>query len=326
MDGLINVGYQKSTSTLSEKDKFEYYHDSICSEYVNLDCKSQSKSNFFGEIHGGVGNEALRISEVLADAQVVTRSKSQIAKSIDAHFLISLQVSSQCVLRQSGKEAVLQPGSFALYDSTQPYTLSFSERFHQLVLQIPHDVLTQYIASPHNYTAMSISANQGIGSVLRDFICSMIKQINHTQQMPDELYNNLINMLALAFSSSLITNQLNNEIDTSQCLRQRILNFIDNNLCSSELNCNFIAESQGISKRYLYRIFQDEETSLNTLIYNLRLKKSAEILRNPTYLQKSIEWVAYSMGFVSASHFSRSFKKCYKMSPNDYRNFWIPKL
>ncbi len=52
------------------------------------------------------------------------RSKRQIAKSTEADFLISFQIENQGLIRQNGREALLTPSSYAMYDSTQPYSLT----------------------------------------------------------------------------------------------------------------------------------------------------------------------------------------------------------
>lgn len=319
MKTLIQSGYQKSTETYRLKEKFDYFHDMLCDEYVRLDCEPQNKDQFFGRLNGGIGTDKLKISEVMADALVVRRSKQQIAKCADDNFLISFQLANQCTLSQNGREAILTPGSFALYDSTQPYTLSFKEQFHQLVLQIPHEFLSKHIAFPEKYTAIPISGNSGVGAVLRNSIISTIAEVNHSETLPNELYDNIVYMLSLAFTSSDFDLQSLTTRQRENSLKQRINLFINNNLSSPKLNCYFIAESQGISIRYLYRLFENEDDTLHNLIIKRRLEKSAELLRNTSLSDKSIEWVAYTVGFVCSAHFSRAFKKYFNVTPSKYK-------
>ena len=222
-------------------------------------------------------------------------------------------------MSQNGREALLTPGSFALYDSTQPYTLTFNERFHQLIVQMPKEVLSRHLMNPEQYTAIPISGQTGLGAVLRNFIFSLAKELRNVQQAPVELSENLVNMIAMAFSSSLMLDQIGNNSIVRDSLKRRILHYIENNLCNSGLSNQQVAEAQNISTRYLHKLFQGETETIHSLILNKRLEKSAMLLKDAAYAGHSIERVAYSVGFSSPAHFSRAFKKHFGQSPSECR-------
>ena len=45
------------------------------------------------------------------------------------------------MVSQDGRDALLGPGDFALYDSTRPYQLQFDDDFQQFVLKLPGPTL-----------------------------------------------------------------------------------------------------------------------------------------------------------------------------------------
>ena len=316
---LISDGYQKRTSELDKNDRFDYWRDIICDEFVQLDCEQLQPGDFVSELRGGVGIADVRFAEVISAPQLVMRSKRQIAKANEEDFLISFQLSSRGMVKQGGREAVLMPGSFALYDSTQPYSLTFKEAFHQMVVQMPKEVLSRHLMNPEQYTAIPISGNSGLGAVLTQFIFSLVKELHNVQQAPDELSESLVNMIAMAFSSSVMLEQVGDHSVVRETLKRRIRQYIDNNLCNPELCNTHIAKAQGISIRYLHKLFQHEDKTIHTLIQKKRLEKAHQLLNDPAYVGHSIEKIAYSVGFSSPAHFSRSFKKHYSVSPSDIR-------
>ncbi len=319
MSFLISEGYAKRTSEFAKNERFDYWRDVVCDEFVQLDCDQLEKSEFDGEVRGGIGVSRLSFSEVLSDPQLVTRSRRQIAKSSNEDFLISFQLAKNGVVRQSGREALLTPGSFALYDSTEPYTLAFKERFHQFVIQMPKDVLSRHLMNPEQYTAIAISGKTGLGSVLTNFILSLVKELHNINQAPEELSDNLVNMIAMAFSSSVMLEQVGDQSYVRESLKTRIRHYIDNNLCDADLSNTVIADSQGISVRYLHKLFQDEEETIHALILSKRLEKAHALLSDSAYAGYNIERIAFSTGFASSAHFSRSFKKYYGCNPSEIR-------
>ncbi len=318
MNYLINEGYSKNTSDIAPREGFDYWKDLICDEFVCLDCEQTGGEFFRGELRGGVSIADLRFAEVISDPQNVIRSPRQIAKSTEEDFLISFQVSQQGIVRQNGREALLTPGSFAMYDSTQPYTLTFHERFHQLVVQMPKTVLSRHLMNPEQYTAISISSDSGLGAVLNNFLFSLVAELHNLKQAPQELSENLVTMIAMAFSSSVMLDQIGDSA-IKESLRRRVRHYIDNNLCNPELNNQHIADAQGISIRYLHKLFQDQDETIHTLVMNKRLARARSLLLDNGYRGHSIEKIAYSVGFSSPGHFSRAFKKYYGENPSDIR-------
>ncbi|MDD9962936.1 MAG: helix-turn-helix domain-containing protein [Gammaproteobacteria bacterium] len=315
---LLTGGYRKDTSDLQERDRLEFWRDIICDEFVKLDCGELSR-DFQGQLCGGSAIGELQFAEVLADPHHVERSKRQIAKYSEADFLISFQLERQGLVRQNGREALLTPGTFALYDSTQPYSLTFDERFHQLVIQMPKNVLSRHLMNPEKYTAIPISGRSGLGAVLSDFIFSLAREMNDAHAVPDELSENLVNMIAIAFSSSVTLSQVNDHRGVRESRKRRIRQYIENNLYDPNLSNQQIADALHISVRYLHKLFDDEVETVHSMILNRRLDRARQLLNESAFAGQSIGRIAMNTGFTSAAYFSSAFKKRYGICPSDVR-------
>jgi len=319
MDFLIADGHHRSTAACAENERFDYWRDAVCEEFVKLECERVEESVFNAELRGGIGVAELAFSEVRSDPQIVRRSRKLISKSTEADFLISFQLEAQGLVRQDGREALLNPGSFALYDSTRPYSLTFEKRFRQFVIQMPNEVLSRHLMNPEQHTAIAISGTSGLGAVLSNFVFSLVKELHCLPEAAEDLSDNLVNMVAMAFSSSILLEERGKASSVQWSLRRRIRQYIDNNLCNPNLNNSSIACAMGISDRYLHKLFQDQNETIHTMITAKRLGKASELLRDKAFVGYTIERIAYSVGFVNAAHFSKIFKKHYGLSPSELR-------
>jgi len=317
---IIHKGYQKQADKLKGQSNFDYWREVVCDEYVQLDCQPQVGQNlddFEANLRGGIGFTDVGFSEVISKPQIVNRTDKQISRAGEDDFLISFQIENRCMVRQYGREALLTPGSFALYDSTAPYSLSFPEKFHQFVVQMPRDVLVRHLIEPEKYVAVSVDASAGLGMVLKDFIFSLASELSSSEVQPSEvLSENLVSLIALSYSSSVVQSGLTESECVKDALIRRIKQFIENNLFDPTLNNNRIAESQGISLRYLHKLFQGQEESIHELILHKRLAAAYELLSADAGSRPTIESVAYHVGFSGAPHFSRVFKARYGVSPS----------
>ena len=107
---------------------------------------------------------------VRSDGQIVDRTKSRIRRAREEVVLVSVQVQGTGTVAQDGRQATLQPGDFACYDSTRPYTLSFGTQFEQIVLHMPRNAMIRRIGPTEAVTATRVAAESPLGSLVAPFI------------------------------------------------------------------------------------------------------------------------------------------------------------
>ncbi len=323
MSLIIEGGYRRNLDSARPGEKFDYWRDVISDEYVHLDIESPKgydAMQFDGLLVGGLDLGKIRFSEVLAQPQIAVRSRQQLAQSPEEDFLISFQLEQECVVRQHGREALLTPGSFAMYESTSPYSLSFQSPFHQFVLQMPRELISRYLTEPDKYTAIALDGQSGIAAVMRNFIFSLAHELSNEESgYSEELSGNLMDLIALSFSSSVLHRGAQESQCAQEALRRRIRQFIGNNIADPRLDNARIAASQKISLRYLHKLFEDEPESIHGLLLRKRLAMAHQILSSRKG-NSNVENLAFQVGFSSASHFSRVFKRHYGVSPSEVPN------
>jgi AraC-like DNA-binding protein len=95
-----------------------------------------------------------------------------------------------------------------------------------------------------------------------------------------------------------------------------ILRYIHNNY--NVVTLSGLAKMFNYSEAYFSRLIKEYTGStFSDIIRNIRIRRAAELLLNPNI---SIEEIVETVGYSDTSHFYRSFKKYYGMTPIDYRN------
>lgn len=80
-----------------------------------------------------------------------------------------------------------------------------------------------------------------------------------------------------------------------------------------------IAAANGISERYVQRLFDDMGTSFSDYTLGQRLQRAHALLTNALHLHRRISDIALDTGFGDLSHFNRSFRQRYGMTPSEVR-------
>jgi AraC-like DNA-binding protein len=106
---------------------------------------------------------------------------------------------------------------------------------------------------------------------------------------------------------------------TTKYATLRLRAAIESQLANADANAQSIAVAAGMSERSASRLLAQEGTSLHRLLYEGRLQKCRNALRDPAQSHRSISEIAHAWGFRDISHFSHAFKARYGLAPRDYR-------
>ncbi|MGV9451747.1 AraC family transcriptional regulator [Streptomyces sp. NPDC003635] len=103
-------------------------------------------------------------------------------------------------------------------------------------------------------------------------------------------------------------------------LVRRVRAHVDAHLWDRRLTPASVAAAQHISVRYLHRLFEGQGSTIGRWIQHRRLEEARRELARPGRADLTVSAVARRWGFASATHFSRSFRAAYGMSPSDWRD------
>lgn len=307
-----------TTKAILTKSRAEIWRDFISDTFVELDCSGMSRKDFFGELRARTVGD-LGISSITTDAYDVFRTDTSIAKSNTDDFLVSVQTKGSSVIRQLGREAVLNPGDFTIYDSAVPYHLHFTSRLSQIVVQIPRVMLKEHFATPEALTAMPVRGGKGMAQITTNFAKSTFNQsllLDNASQ--DQVARTFIELLATSIRESAGMPARQATSRATQLIR--IKQFIAARLKDPSLTPKLIAATHAITVRYLQMLFESQGVSPNKYIMEQRLERAKQDLANPGMRHKSISEICFAWAFSDTAHFSRSFKAKFGMSPREFRN------
>lgn len=100
---------------------------------------------------------------------------------------------------------------------------------------------------------------------------------------------------------------------------EEVLRFIEVHLADPELSTAMVSKGCGISPRYLSSLLRLKGTTFSELVWEQRLEKAKSWLSSSNPRDISISEIAYGVGFKSAAHFSRMFKRVFEINPREFR-------
>jgi AraC-like DNA-binding protein len=318
------VGIVLATSAVAEGKRLQFWRDAVCDTFVELDFRAASEEPFFGEITTAQCDE-MHFSRVCADGQRVDRTRSRIRRAREEIVLVSVQLRGNGIVAQDGREARLEPGDFACYDSTRPYTLSFDAQFEQIVLHMPRKAMVRRIGPTEEVTARRVAATSPLGSLVAPFIRNTASVVSELGAVATSRLSDVCLGLVTAALGDLTSQQPQGDTPARAALAFRAKSIVERNLGDVHLNTEKVATMMGISSRYLQDLFHSENTTVSEWIWSRRLEKARRDLFDPILARESITQIAIACGFSDLAHFSRRFRAAYAMSPSEYRCIQLTK-
>ncbi|MFZ2102163.1 MAG: helix-turn-helix domain-containing protein, partial [Oricola sp.] len=100
---------------------------------------------------------------------------------------------------------------------------------------------------------------------------------------------------------------------------RRVAAAIDRNLADPDVTPADIARQEGMSVRYLQRLFQLRDDSFSGYLRNQRLERCRADLTDPNHARESIAAIGLRWGFRDQAWFSRAFSAAFGVSPSELR-------
>ncbi|MEU4016568.1 helix-turn-helix domain-containing protein [Microbacterium sp. NPDC028030] len=306
----------ESVSTLVARNISDF-RAAVSESFVPLQVTTAGPDHFRGVIRGASVDE-VHVNDLRATSHVVERTPELIARGDRSYFKVSLMLAGTGLLIQDDREAVLQAGDLAVYDTDRPYSLVFDQDFRTMVVMFPKHLISLPADMVGQLTAVRISGHEGLGSMVVPYLTQLAGNLDQLAGTTGaRLAHSALDLVTTVFTRELGLDEVS--ADPHRALVQRIRSYIDRNLASTDLGPATIAAAHYISTRHLHGLFQEQGVTVSTWIRTRRLEQCRRDLLDPMLADRPVAAIAARWGFVDAAHFSRAFKSTFGVSPSEYR-------
>jgi AraC-like DNA-binding protein len=287
------------------------WRDLIRERFVALDIRTGDEHALRGRV-GMHSVGPLSVASVASVEQVVRRTP----RLIDRHGEDCLQVgfirAGEALLEQDGRCARVAPGSFAVYDTTRPFTWTMPGPWRMDVFTWRRsDVPLDRTRIPA-LTARTITGGASglvAGAALAQ-LAALEEPVAGTEGA--QLAARVADLVLTAVAHQVPARP------QAAVLLQDVLDLIELRLDDPALTPESLARACHVSLRSLHRLFADQPRSVARWIRFRRLEQArAELMAHPT---RPVALIAATHGFADATSFARAFRAEFGLTPRDCRD------
>ncbi|CCQ14528.1 Transcriptional regulator, AraC family protein [Rhodococcus sp. AW25M09] len=292
---------------------FEQWRENVSTAFVPLEAVSTGLSSFEGTLVSSTLG-SLQLSEVAGREVDVRRTRATIKRADPGLIKVGLQVTGCGTIVQNDREAVLNPGDFAVYDTSAPYDLHFAGDFAMFVVMFPREALRIDSRELTTVAARRIEGDHGVGALVSPFLHGLRRTtVDGTLPTTPMLENAVLDLLCAALDDAAPHNA------PGSTLLIEANSLVESHLGDPTLSTASLAARMHISVRYLQKLFESDGRTVAGWIRSRRLDRCHRDLRDPRFAADSIGTICARHGLIDSSNFSKLFKETYGMSPRAYR-------
>lgn len=302
-------------------DRLDVWRDLIREHFVALDILADRPDVFGGSVRSAdVG--LMNIASVASRSGRYTRTPQLADRDDDAYLQVGLIARGEASVQQDGREALLGPGDFAVYETDRPFHWAMNGDWELLVFTWPRASVRLGDAASRLMTARCLSGSDGVGAI----VGRMLRDL--AAAPPDlsveggvELGHDVLALVTTVAGERVRPSEP--ERSTTALLR-RIDAYIVERLSDPNLTPPDIADAHYISTRHLHRLFAGRGDTVSHHVQRLRLERARVELRHPSFDQRSVTDISRRWGFPDLATFSRAFRQAYGTTPTQYRSHADP--
>ncbi|WP_304350402.1 helix-turn-helix domain-containing protein [Comamonas testosteroni] len=305
-----------STDGLPEKETAPAWQDWMAQLFSGLDTDLYGDTCFDGHLSVAYAGDVM-LTKLDAGRHRVIRDSHRLRDSEATYLKIVAPWSGHAEVQQYGSKACVSNGSWAIYDTSQPYVVANPQHTEHLIMMVPKQSIAERGLRLENLMGRSVGGSAGIARIALQTMRSTYQELDNMAaplaRRAGELLVDMVHLSLQALGGQATA------VTQKQALYDRICEHVACHVRDPGLSVDQVAEALNCSRRHLHNAFAGRDQSLGGFIQQSRLELCMRELHSPALAHRTITEIAMGCGFGNSAHFSRAFKAYAGMSPSEFR-------
>ena len=254
------------------------------------------------------------VAVIRSDSCQVRRTGFGARRAEEGLLKVMWQQNGRTAVEQDGRETLLHTGDVTICDTARPYQLAMEDHAQLAILMLPYEAIPGWERLSQRVCAHTLNDRTTARAALAA-VMALLDQPGDGAGNASPVFQAVQMMLSALLHCATAPDKLS-AATTLDVAHQHVLAHIDD----PELSPDELAGALHVSRRALYRLFEEHQLTPGRFIRRVRLDAVREALAAPENEHRSILEIALDYGFTDSASFSRAFKATFGVSPSEWRN------
>jgi AraC-like DNA-binding protein len=250
---------------------------------------------------------------------LVRRTSEHLADGND-DVILHIQRSGRRTISQLGREATAEPGGGVLLSNANASTNVVPMPSRTVSLRVPRKPMAALVPALEDALVRPLPPGAGVLRLLVRYLDVLDdEQALTTSELQRAVATHIHDLCALALGATRDAAETAYGRGVRAARMRAIKGDIDENLADGDVSAAALALRQGVSSRYIHKLFESEGVTLSQFVRRQRLARVHRMLADPRYAHRAIGALAFDVGFGDLSTFNREFRRSFGVTPSDVR-------
>jgi AraC-like DNA-binding protein len=305
-----------STDAFPERERVAAWRDIFGRTVVNLDIEPLNPDGFHAE---ATVCQLPGLGVLRASTAAVHLSHSQ-ELIVDDDLSFMAAPTCQYAACQHGRNPVLDPGDGVLMNNAEVGSIRLASTSRFTTFRVPAAAIAPHVSDLGAAIARRVPAGNVALQLLVSYLASVLDtEALVTPELQQLAVTHVYDLLAVALGATRDATH----IAAGRGLRAARLRaakaFVMQQLGRRDLSAATVAGHLGVTPRYVHMLFETEDETFAEFVLAQRLARTQRMLIDPRLAGRPITAIAFDAGFGDLSHFNRTFRRRFGMTPSEVR-------
>jgi AraC-like DNA-binding protein len=281
-------------------------------------CHADIAIHVLGRDPGDPDQSRVCIHRASHGAGILSQRTPDILRNDDV--VLHIQESGARNIVQLGREAAVGAHGGVLSSNADVSTVVLPSAGRFVSIGLPRKLMRALVPGLEDAFARPLRPNTGALRLLWSY--ADVVEDAGTPMMPDlqsAMVAHIHDLCALAIGAAPDAAEIARGRGLRAARLHAIKADIASNLSDGDVSVTALARRQGVTARYVQRLFESDGTTLSRFVLRQRLLKVHRMLADPRHADCMISALAYDAGFGDLSTFNREFRRFFGATPSDIR-------
>jgi AraC-like DNA-binding protein len=308
-----------STDQLPPRERFDLWRDILTRKLIRAAVDPISERPFRAEANLRA-QHGVRMGVGRLEATISHRTRDIVADDNDDVTLM-VNLEGPFVVRLDGEDLRLGEGEAVLADCRQSGAFIRPAAGQLLCVRMPRSVLGEYTPNLQGAIGRKIPATSDTLRLLVGYV-TMLTQSPELILPIEASYavvRHVCDLAALTIGAGRDGAHLAQNRGLAAARLRAIKAHVNASIGPYPLSIEAAATQQGVTARYVRKLFEAEGLSFTSYVIERRLARAHALLTEPLRSPAPVSAIAYDVGFGDLSYFNRAFRRRYGATPSDVR-------
>uniref|UniRef100_A0A9E7ZT55 Helix-turn-helix transcriptional regulator n=1 Tax=Bosea sp. NBC_00436 TaxID=2969620 RepID=A0A9E7ZT55_9HYPH len=162
------------------------------------------------------------------------------------------------------------------------------------------------------------AATEGL-SLLKSYVALLRRHPPGSNKVAEAAARHVYDLMVLVLAGAVRGGTERNENSIAAAPYRLIEKDVLGRLCDRGLQIEAVARRQGVTVRYVQRLFENAGTTFSEFVRGQRLEQALGLMEERDLAASTITAIACDVGFSDVSSFNRAFRKRFDATPSEFR-------